>query len=687
MMQPTFFSNIKQMALWSFCFYCFAVPGKVNADDCFDDVIQRNFSANYNLRELIEDMADARNSSQPDQIRAIGQDPGTSISLIDEANCIVQVQGSGAVHFLKETSFTVFDEDGNSLMYTDLRLDRLTDGWKYSITSGCPLTDDDNLPDGAEKASGGIRNLENMGELTLSGSNYQDQNYFAFIPTTNGQNLVPGGPPEIFMLEPGTYQPYIRDSVGFTQASANSQCKYELIYRALVSYPFLSGYMAYNGSVMSRQRGSIPSWDPDNPNQPDDYTHWEDADYLCSTCNSGSGPIIIFDPKSITHYQLGEISSCAAAGDTTMQVAALTNLRVGYLGYQNDFDLQNYEYETRQVKCVKKVCIGFELDLGPFGSICFGRKVCVEYEITWHPTLLPFNNVDLYYNSKTHEMMNLNFALYVRELSMGLDEDRRLKDPFGAGCYYSWRSFLPSNKRPELSHPPDFCGVMVAEDPEDLDQIDFNNLPPEVIAEIPDDLLNMKILVAWAGASHPSESNPFFAPDENEDDNRIIKYHVYQSTSSSNVFDNEVAVTTQKYYAANDGVVAGTTYYFGVRAEDRYGKFDENNIVLSAVYSSASGAPYPAGSTYLWPAYPNPFREKTLFKIFLAKPAPVHLDIYNVAGQKVKTLLDGPLLMSGAHFTVWDGKNNAGEEAASGMYFYRLEADEFRDTKKIILLH
>jgi flagellar hook assembly protein FlgD len=63
----------------------------------------------------------------------------------------------------------------------------------------------------------------------------------------------------------------------------------------------------------------------------------------------------------------------------------------------------------------------------------------------------------------------------------------------------------------------------------------------------------------------------------------------------------------------------------------------------------------------------------------------VKLSIYNVRGQRVRVLVN-ELQAAGHNTVLWDGKNQDGQEVASGIYFYRLEAGEFTDTKSMVLL-
>jgi len=63
----------------------------------------------------------------------------------------------------------------------------------------------------------------------------------------------------------------------------------------------------------------------------------------------------------------------------------------------------------------------------------------------------------------------------------------------------------------------------------------------------------------------------------------------------------------------------------------------------------------------------------------------VDLVIYNLAGQEVATLVDGPR-ESGVYTLRWDGRDDAGRELASGIYLYRLQAGEQVETRKLLLL-
>jgi hypothetical protein len=87
----------------------------------------------------------------------------------------------------------------------------------------------------------------------------------------------------------------------------------------------------------------------------------------------------------------------------------------------------------------------------------------------------------------------------------------------------------------------------------------------------------------------------------------------------------------------------------------------------------------------LYQSYPNPFNNQTIIKYDLLKSCQVTLTIYNILGQKVKTLAN-ERQEAGSKIVNWDGKDEKGKDLASGIYFYQLKAGEVTQTKRMALL-
>ncbi len=83
--------------------------------------------------------------------------------------------------------------------------------------------------------------------------------------------------------------------------------------------------------------------------------------------------------------------------------------------------------------------------------------------------------------------------------------------------------------------------------------------------------------------------------------------------------------------------------------------------------------------------YPNPFNPETNIEFRLPSATNVTLEVYNLLGQKVKTLVSD-YREAGYHTVRWNGTNDSGDLVPSGVYFYRMTAGDFVKTNKMIML-
>lgn len=82
---------------------------------------------------------------------------------------------------------------------------------------------------------------------------------------------------------------------------------------------------------------------------------------------------------------------------------------------------------------------------------------------------------------------------------------------------------------------------------------------------------------------------------------------------------------------------------------------------------------------------PNPFHPTTTIRFSLAQEGQARLAVFDVAGRRVRTLVDG-MRSAGSHAATWDGRNEAGRPCPSGVYLYRLDAGDRSDTRKMLLV-
>jgi hypothetical protein len=83
--------------------------------------------------------------------------------------------------------------------------------------------------------------------------------------------------------------------------------------------------------------------------------------------------------------------------------------------------------------------------------------------------------------------------------------------------------------------------------------------------------------------------------------------------------------------------------------------------------------------------FPNPFNPSTTISFFIPGSENVTVDIFNNLGQKVRTLVNGRYA-AGDHQFEWDARNDLGQLVPAGVYYYRLQAGNFQDTKKMLLI-
>ncbi len=147
-----------------------------------------------------------------------------------------------------------------------------------------------------------------------------------------------------------------------------------------------------------------------------------------------------------------------------------------------------------------------------------------------------------------------------------------------------------------------------------------------------------------------------------------------------------------EYFAKN--LLPGKFYYIGVAAFDFGWSFMGVTGSVSSQSVDTATTPLPTdvpddvNLPYVFKLhqnYPNPFNPQTEITYDLPVRSDVTLRIYNILGQTVRTysIRAKP---AGRYSLVWDGSNNAGRQMASGMYFYKITAGVFTDSKKMILL-
>ncbi len=179
-------------------------------------------------------------------------------------------------------------------------------------------------------------------------------------------------------------------------------------------------------------------------------------------------------------------------------------------------------------------------------------------------------------------------------------------------------------------------------------------------------------------AAYAADGVDLIWQDANEDD--FCCFRIYRDThpdftpSTAN-FLQEVPVPFW-----TDSTVSPWYYHYQITAVDIAGNESPAGQVLSA-----TDAPSAVPGFALFGAVPNPFNPSTQIRYTLAVVGPVQMDVYDVAGRRVRTLVD-EVLPVGDHQVHWDGRDQSGQAVSSGVYFARLRSGGETQSQRMTLM-
>ena len=141
------------------------------------------------------------------------------------------------------------------------------------------------------------------------------------------------------------------------------------------------------------------------------------------------------------------------------------------------------------------------------------------------------------------------------------------------------------------------------------------------------------------------------------------------------------SVSHQTIYTYIDNTVQeNESYDYRLSDVDYYGNVEYHSLQLMGVSSTNIPEQF-----ILYPNYPNPFNPVTTIRYDLSKESFVDITVYDMLGNVVHNLVSAN--ESPGHKSIqWDATNNKGEPVSAGVYLYKIQAGNFVDTKKMILL-
>jgi len=177
-------------------------------------------------------------------------------------------------------------------------------------------------------------------------------------------------------------------------------------------------------------------------------------------------------------------------------------------------------------------------------------------------------------------------------------------------------------------------------------------------------------------------------PSAGDIDLPLTKYFIYQSDQPNSWIHfttkdstNDANTTTFSI----TGLDIGKTYYLTVTAlYENHESPPSNEVSVTITDVAKFGTEIPKEFA-LKQNYPNPFNPTTTIRFDVPKSSTVAIQIYNVLGKKLKTIIDNEFL-PGSYKIIWDGKDSKGNQLVSGAYFIRMAAGDFVTVRKILLL-
>ena len=157
----------------------------------------------------------------------------------------------------------------------------------------------------------------------------------------------------------------------------------------------------------------------------------------------------------------------------------------------------------------------------------------------------------------------------------------------------------------------------------------------------------------------------------------LIGYHIYRDNEPL----TEIPIASEDY---TDTLTSSGTYVYSVRAVYTIGLSETISIEVEITVSDIDEVT-PINKTFLKGNYPNPFNPETTIQFDLVKDSEISIEIYNIKGQKVRTLFSGQM-NRGSHTKIWNGTDDHGQNVSSGIYFYRLIADDVTSTRRMVLM-
>jgi len=233
-----------------------------------------------------------------------------------------------------------------------------------------------------------------------------------------------------------------------------------------------------------------------------------------------------------------------------------------------------------------------------------------------------------------------------------------LGDSTAKGIYYS--HFVV------VAHSSDYHNFYYSERDSGYSVDNLTPPAPDVVAEA----VPLAVELHWNTNPHPD----------------VTQYSIFRSTTPgfSPSQQNLIGQTTDTYFRDESVLNVATLYYRVAVEDDAHNRSVSEEIAVTTSDVKFSGEADTPETYQLNENFPDPFNPSTEIAFQIPKDGQVTIIIYNLLGEKVKTLTN-QFYATGRYRLTWNGQDDHGHDAYSGIYFYRMEAGEFQASGKMIL--
>ena len=164
-----------------------------------------------------------------------------------------------------------------------------------------------------------------------------------------------------------------------------------------------------------------------------------------------------------------------------------------------------------------------------------------------------------------------------------------------------------------------------------------------------------------------------------------FNYYILERSTDPEFADDFVSNVLFVHYFEDHELEYDTEYFYRVYYVSAGSNSEYSDVLFVTLeWLDVDGDQLPTVYT-LHQNYPNPFNPTTQIKYDLPEDAMVSITIYDIMGRSIRSLVNSQQT-AGYHSIQWNATNNLGEPLSAGMYIYTIQAGEFRQTKKMVLL-